>query len=70
MQVMENAAVGVVSPKACSVCTATAGLFIDYLERGRSKEGLARIARGACAFLKIASAAACENVIDMYKVRA
>ncbi|XP_049272383.1 uncharacterized protein LOC119395679 [Rhipicephalus sanguineus] len=65
--VMGNAAVGVVSPKACSVCRATTSLFIDYLESGRSKEGLARIARGACAFLKIASAAACTNVIDMYK---
>ncbi|KAH6929157.1 hypothetical protein HPB50_023956 [Hyalomma asiaticum] len=62
-----SCSVGVVSPKACSVCSATTGLFIDYLESGRSKEGLVRIARGVCTFLKFASAGACANVIDMYK---
>ncbi|XP_065297564.1 sphingomyelin phosphodiesterase-like isoform X4 [Dermacentor albipictus] len=65
--VMGNAAVGVVSPKACSVCSAATGLFFDYIESGRSKDGLVKIARGACAFLKIASLGACSNVIDMYK---
>ncbi|XP_077488730.1 sphingomyelin phosphodiesterase-like [Amblyomma americanum] len=65
--VVENAATGVVSPKACSVCSAATGILYDYLDAGRSPNGLVKIVQGVCSFLKVASKDACDNVIDMYK---
>lgn len=65
--VMENAVTGVVSPKACSICAAATGMLFDYLDSGRSSNGLVKLIQGACAFLKIANPDACASVIDMYK---
>ncbi|KAH9382415.1 hypothetical protein HPB48_015745 [Haemaphysalis longicornis] len=68
--VMENAVTGVVSPKACSICAAATGMLFDYLDSGRSSNGLVKLIQGACAFLKIANPDACASVIDMYKLKA
>ncbi|EEC08556.1 sphingomyelin phosphodiesterase, putative, partial [Ixodes scapularis] len=66
-QVMSEASIGVVSPKACDVCNSVAKMLLDYLNSGKSIQALIKLLQGVCAFFKLAGPETCNGAIDLYK---